>query len=216
MLKPEGVVSLVIPDKRYCFDCFRPITTTGEVLDAFGQGRNRPTPGSVFENFANCVTLDGEISWSAGVSGKFESPYSFEVARSFWGEATAGDYVDVHVSRFTPAGFRLIVQDLRSLGLLRLEVMREFETEGNEFFVTLGQGATRASAEERVALLRRVESELAEAMQLESSPAEPPTASGRSLAVSPHEESMILYKRRIMEKIRKTSRHAADGQSGRG
>jgi SAM-dependent methyltransferase len=216
LLKPEGVVSLVIPDKRYCFDCFRPLTTTGEILDAFGQARNRPSPGSVFENFANCVTLDGEISWSAGASGNFESPYSFEVAQGFWGQATAGEYVDVHVSRFTPAGFRLIMQDLKSLGLLRLEVAHEFETTGNEFFVTLSQGATRASAMDRVAILRMVESELAEAIQDESIPEEPPEVSTPTLAVSPREESMILFKRRMMDQIRRTFRFGADRQSGRG
>ena len=29
MLRPTGVVSLVIPDKRFCFDFFRPLSTTG-------------------------------------------------------------------------------------------------------------------------------------------------------------------------------------------
>ena len=186
LLKPQGVVSLVIPDKRYCFDRFRPLTTTGEVLDAYRQRRNRPTPGSVFEALVNCVTLDGEISWSAGTQGKFESPYSFGFAQDSWSQAAAGSYVDVHVSCFTPASFRLILRDLVSLNLLRLEVTHEFETTGDEFFVTLGQGATHSSAKERVPLLRTIESELAEADHAETIPGDPQRVSralvGRQLA----------------------------------
>ena len=34
LLAPDGVVILAVPDKRYCFDYFRPLTTTGKVLDA--------------------------------------------------------------------------------------------------------------------------------------------------------------------------------------
>jgi SAM-dependent methyltransferase len=216
VLKPEGVVSLVVPDKRYCFDHFRPLTTTREVLDAFGQRRNRPTPGSVFDHMVNCVTLDGQISWSAETHGKFGSAYSFEYARNVWDQATAGDYVDVHISCFTPASFRLILQDLRSLGLLTsLDVTHEFETAGNEFFVTLGQGTTEPFAKERIALLREIESELAEATQAEATPGEPRNVSPRAMAVSLREEKMILFKRRVFEKIRGTFRRGADHQPGR-
>jgi SAM-dependent methyltransferase len=216
VLKPEGVVSLVVPDKRYCFDRFRPLTSTGEILDAFGQRRNRPMPGSVFDHMVNCVTLDGQISWSAEAHGKFESPYSFEHARSLWDQATAGaDYVDVHVSCFTPASFRLILQDLRSLGLLRLDVTHEFDTTGNEFFVTLGQGTSEPLARERTALLCQIVSELAGETQAEATAGEPRNVSPRAMAVSLREEKMILFKRRVSEMIRGTFRRGADHESGR-
>jgi SAM-dependent methyltransferase len=216
VLKPEGVVSLVLPDKRYCFDRFRPLTTTGEILDAFGQRRNRPTPGSVFDHMVNCVTLDGQISWFAGTLGKFGSPYSFEYARNLWDQATTGvDYVDVHVSCFTPASFRLILQDLRSLGLLRLDVTHEFETTGNEFFVTLGQGTSEPLAGDRIPLLRQIDHELAEANQAEATPGEPRTVPPCAMAVSLREEKMILFKRRVSNRIRGAFRRGAEHQPGR-
>jgi hypothetical protein len=34
LLKADGILSLVIPDKRYCFDYFSTTSTTGHVLDA--------------------------------------------------------------------------------------------------------------------------------------------------------------------------------------
>ena len=44
LLKPTGMLSLAIPDKRYCFDYFHGTTSTGEFLDAFDQKRIRPSP----------------------------------------------------------------------------------------------------------------------------------------------------------------------------
>jgi SAM-dependent methyltransferase len=45
LLKTDGVLSLVIPDKRYCFDYFSPPSTTGSVLDAWAEKRIRPSAG---------------------------------------------------------------------------------------------------------------------------------------------------------------------------
>ena len=64
LLKPNGVLSLVVPDKRYCFDYFQPISTTGMLLDAHTQKRTHPTPGQVFDNFANNAKANGAIAWS--------------------------------------------------------------------------------------------------------------------------------------------------------
>jgi SAM-dependent methyltransferase len=39
LLKANGFLSLIIPDKRYCFDYFQPLTSTGDLLDAFAERR---------------------------------------------------------------------------------------------------------------------------------------------------------------------------------
>ena len=86
---------------------------------------------------------------------------------------------------------------------------------GTEFFVTLGQGTREPSARERIALLRQIDSELAEATQAESTPGEPRNAPPRAMAVSLREEKMILFKRRVSERIRGTFTRGADHQPGR-
>lgn len=43
LLKPSGVPSLAVPDKRHRFDYFQSLTSTGMVLDAYWSGR--PLPG---------------------------------------------------------------------------------------------------------------------------------------------------------------------------
>jgi hypothetical protein len=203
VLSPAGVVSLVVPDKRYCFDHFRPLSTSGEILDAFEQRRVRPTPGSVFDSLANCVTLEGQTSWSANdPRGDFRNVYTFETAQNAWERAKRG-HEDAHIWRFTPASFRLILQDLRSLGLLRLELIHEFDTAGNEFFVTLGQRASDAAPTERTALLHQIDGELAEALHIDTTAQGQPAGSAPTLALSPKEERMIVFKRRVLEGLRR-------------
>jgi hypothetical protein len=124
-------------------------------------------------------------------------------------------YEDAHIWCFTPASFRLILQDLRSLDLLRLGLIHEFDTAGNEFFVTLGNTANRPAPTERVALLRQIDKELAEAWQpetetmhhettpLDALDREHTDASLQSMVVSAAEAKMIRLKRRVLEGIRR-------------
>jgi O-antigen biosynthesis protein len=139
LLKPGGILSLVIPDKRYCFDYFNPVTWTGELLDAYDQKRKRPSPGKVFEHCAGACYLNGKFAWSKGTTGLFTIG-DFNDARNAWEKSTkTNEYIDVHNWRFTPASFRLLLSDLQSLGLTKLSVVKEFDTTGCEFFVILSK-----------------------------------------------------------------------------
>ncbi len=62
LLKPEGKLSLVIPDKRYCFDYFNPVSSTGQLLDAYEQKRIRPSPGQIFDHLSNASSRSGKIA----------------------------------------------------------------------------------------------------------------------------------------------------------
>lgn len=139
LLKPNGVLSLVVPDKRYCFDYFQPLSTTGMLLDAHAERRARPTPGQVLDHFANAATLNGAIAWSKRArSGADGLCHSFAGALAQWKRATSGtDYIDVHCWRFTPESFNLIISDLAQLEFLRLSIAARFPTNGCEFYVSL-------------------------------------------------------------------------------
>lgn len=49
VLRPGGVLSMVIPDKRCCFDYFRLVSTLSAVLQAFAEKRERPTAAQMFD-----------------------------------------------------------------------------------------------------------------------------------------------------------------------
>jgi predicted SAM-dependent methyltransferase len=160
LLKPDGLLSLVVPDKRYCFDCFSPISSTGQVLDAYAEKRVRPSPGQIFDYVANSAKRKGEIAWTAdGEGGADALAHTLGEARDHWADAllSASEYVDIHAWRFTPAAFRLVISDLASLGLTGLEIKSEFDTKGCEFYVTLGKSkATRPEVDRLQALQNRM------------------------------------------------------------
>ncbi len=161
LLKPAGVLSLIIPDKRFCFDYFHGTTSTGEILDAYDQKRTRPSPGKVFDHCARVTTLNGRFFWDpdSDWSSNFELVHDISEAESSWYLARSTEpYFDVHNWRFTPSSFRLLLGDLRALGLTRFGIKKEFDTVGCEFYVTLGKDTEdfTLKSSNRMELLRRI------------------------------------------------------------
>lgn len=141
LLKPTGILSLVIPDKRYCFDYFSSSSSTGNVLDAYSEKRVRPSHGQVFDHIANASKRNGNIAWEPdGLGGADELMHTFTEAQAHWVKSVSTtDYIDVHCWRFTPTSFRLLISDLQGLGLIGLEIKAEFDTTGCEFYVAVGK-----------------------------------------------------------------------------
>jgi ubiquinone/menaquinone biosynthesis C-methylase UbiE len=55
VLKVDGVLSLVIPDKRCCFDYHRQLTQVADVVDAFLHHSRKPSPRQVFDYISSAV-----------------------------------------------------------------------------------------------------------------------------------------------------------------
>jgi SAM-dependent methyltransferase len=139
LLKADGVLSLVVPDKRYCFDYYRPISGIGKVLDNFYQKQIKPSPGMVAEYYLNlAVTERGSIAWSENYHRGYRLNYSHDVAVGNLNEALDDAYIDVHMWCFVPSSFRLIIHDLHALGLIGFQEVGFSPTSGCEFFITLG------------------------------------------------------------------------------
>src|SRR5208283_2921376 len=49
---PDGALSIALPDRRYCFDCFKPWTTTGDVLEAHRRRPSRHSLKTAFDHVA--------------------------------------------------------------------------------------------------------------------------------------------------------------------
>jgi predicted SAM-dependent methyltransferase len=156
LLKPTGIFSLVIPDKRYCFDYFSSSSSTGSVLDAYAENRVRPSHGQIFDHIANASKRNGNIAWSLDEQGGAdELVHTFAEAQAHWLKSVSTtDYMDIHCWRFTPASFRLLVSDLQALGLINLEVKVEFETTGCEFYVSLSKKGDSTLIVDRITALQ--------------------------------------------------------------
>ena len=157
ILRPNGRLVLALPDKRYCFDHFGELTTAGHIVDAFLERRIIPTPGQVVDHMARSASVDGSISWGRDVEGVPTPMFDTDLIRTNYEAALGGGSFggEIHCWRFTPASFRLLIEDLRMLGMIQLAVVDELDTLGAEFFVALGRPGTTESEVDRSTLLAR-------------------------------------------------------------
>jgi SAM-dependent methyltransferase len=159
LLEPDGVLALVVPDSRYCFDHFRERSSIGRVIDTFHSRPAVHTVGTLTEFGLYAVKHRGSTSWLAGHRGSYSMVRDTEEARELAVRAADGTYVDVHNWVFTPNHLRLLLQDLHGLDYLDLVECYFHDTVGHEFFLNLRRGGpgTGLSREE---LLVRADAEL--------------------------------------------------------
>ncbi len=137
LLASEGQLILVVPDKRKCFDYFRPVSTTGQILQAFHAKHTVHTVAAVFDNHANYASYNGYGSWfSSDEKKKIDLKSNVKGAYQLFLKALEDkSYYDVHGWVFSPASFLLIIKDLIELELLHLEVESFYFSDGHEFYI---------------------------------------------------------------------------------
>ncbi|WP_171164696.1 class I SAM-dependent methyltransferase [Usitatibacter palustris] len=161
LLKDGGVLSLVIPDKRYVFDRFRPITGLARVIDSHLAGMKVHSAGTAAEYYMNVAAKSGLLGWDAATPGDYRFIHSAQQARDKIREVRdKGAYLDVHNWCFVPHSFRLLMADLFALGYTKLREVRFHATEGCEFYVTLARHGTGPHMS-RLEILRAIDAELA-------------------------------------------------------
>ena len=146
ILKPDGVLSMALPDFRGCWDRFRPLTCTADWLEAFFQKRTKPTAKQVFvQNSMHCRWQnDGVELPTMPLSTKVEElkpletmERAYENYLKFSETEDEMPYLDTHCWTFMPSSFSLLVEDLRHLALIEFKVMEITETLSSEFIVHL-------------------------------------------------------------------------------
>ena len=75
------MLSLAVPDKRFCFDHFRPLTGIARVIDAHFSQQSRHSLGTVMEQNLYAVSKGGKTCWRSSVGGKFLFTSSVDAAR---------------------------------------------------------------------------------------------------------------------------------------
>lgn len=148
LLKPDGVLVLAVPDKRFCFDVLRPVSTVGQALQAFHEQRVRHPAGTVFDHISMVCTKAGHEVWleptfdDLALRGTAD-----EVLATYEDVRKSSDYVDVHGWQFTPSHFRYFIKMLRNIGYIRLgerSFHRNTQADGihlHEFYIALSRSA---------------------------------------------------------------------------
>lgn len=164
LLRPGGVLSIILPDKRYVLDCLRHPTSAGAWIDAFDREVSRHSKGTLYDCHAYTTTNDGLSFWGPQRFGKIKFLTRFVDVPQVMNRAHGNDYVDAHAWCFTPSSFELIMLEMKILGLLPFEAVLTFPTYGCEFYTTFRK--TPPIALDEIELLRR-RMELMHAIQYE-------------------------------------------------
>jgi SAM-dependent methyltransferase len=123
VLKPEGEIRLVVPDKRYTFDYTRRETALQDLIDPYARRTRRPLPANIFDHIAYVKEVDIAQAWDKPLdSDKLTSLHSYEMAMSLVEDALSTEnYHDVHCWVFTPHSFATLMLEAAEHGLLNLE-----------------------------------------------------------------------------------------------
>ena len=140
ILRDDGILSLVIPDKRFTFDYFRENTTAGELIESYLSKSTRPSTKQVFDFFSTSIKLDTVQRWN----GKLDEAQLTKLHSLSLAEKKSKDnleneeYVDIHCTVYTPKSFFQLIEVLFELDLINFKVISFYDTSENEleFFVS--------------------------------------------------------------------------------
>jgi SAM-dependent methyltransferase len=214
-LRVGGILSLIIPDKRYCFDINRRTTEISDLVDAYLRQLRRPSYRQAYDFISKEISgkVDTAAVWAGTadytgvVRSDVEDPdlAALQLCRAM---DETDEFVDVHCSVFTPDSFLDLYGALVRLGLMDFEIAYFAPTEVNalEFFVSLRR--VDSSAEPQSIRQRQLAS-LYDVRPL-ALPRDPPLEEvltpPSAMEVSELERKLVLTKRQIFEWLRTTIR----------
>jgi|SRR5580704_1880610 SAM-dependent methyltransferase len=211
ILKPGGILSLVIPDKRYCFDINRTPTDISDIVDAYLRQLMRPSYKQVYDFTSRAINgvVDTHAVWTehADYTGVVRTDCddpdiaALEACRRM---DTSDEFVDVHCHAFTPDSFLTLLEKLARLGLIDFELARFFPTEVDTLEFHASLRLLEPTTARSTVLLRQLASiARARAGDVENDwIAAAPAPSAVAFDVSERERQLLLFKRRTIDGIR--------------
>ena len=133
-----GDLFLSVPDKNFTFDIHKPLTTWVDVVRANYENRVMPDALTIANNRWYHTRVDTKALWAGEPHPPF-SPHG--ELKDALGSAhhEAREYVDTHCWIFTPDSFVTLINDIRSAGLIsiNIEKLEPTKKNSNEFWVIL-------------------------------------------------------------------------------
>ena len=120
VLKSDGSLRLIVPDRRFTFDFLRRTTTLSEVADAFVRQRRAPSASRILDFCYGHVHVDCTQAWDGTLKIEdlkrgSDDLSALNLARD---AEENGTYHDVHCWVFTPKSFIELMHQMACAGLL--------------------------------------------------------------------------------------------------
>jgi SAM-dependent methyltransferase len=137
ILNPNGKYMLIIPDKRFIFDCLLPETQISEIIERFYKKENKHSLKNVIEH--RLMTVFKPLMFLKFYKYKSKNFFSRDSLNLAIKEYEDNNYIDVHSMQFTPDSFKYICEHLLHLRLIDFKIENIFKTNFSsfEFFVIL-------------------------------------------------------------------------------
>ncbi|MFN7812702.1 MAG: methyltransferase type 11 [Planctomycetia bacterium] len=137
----RGTLRLALPDKRLCFDVFRPTATTGRMLAAHRSRAVGHSYADLFDHVAYLARLDGRAAWTTEPLQSLALDHTLDQARhnAEQGTSAGAAYIDCHAWQFTPTSFELLVLELTALGEIDWQIDWIKPQPYTEFLVSLSR-----------------------------------------------------------------------------
>lgn len=138
ILDERGVLALLVPDRRYSFDYFRPFSSLGAIIDAHIGRKKKPSVGDLIDcRYLTAARYTNETALQRIFSPpELQKKVDADVYHSY---ENASDYLDSHVWVFTPHSLRLVIEDLFQLGIIQLRELAFSPTRGGVFQIYLSR-----------------------------------------------------------------------------
>jgi SAM-dependent methyltransferase len=136
LLKPNGLFCLGVPDKRFTFDHFRPLTSIGSVLEEYFDDQqiraSNPPLREIINHVHYAAHNDTKRHW-AGDHGELRHPLSELMGKILSSQRSILEerYIDIHHYVFTSDTFHEVFDALFLLGITQLELHRCYNTPYN-------------------------------------------------------------------------------------
>jgi predicted SAM-dependent methyltransferase len=114
VLRSGGFLSMAIPDRRVCFDVYKPASTLSQWIEAYFEDRVQPTQAQIFNHISLMANYNRKQPY------KSVTNHDLRLALKHWTnnrEKTVVPYEDAHCWTFTPSSFELLIRDAHFLGL---------------------------------------------------------------------------------------------------
>jgi len=140
ILKPGGVLRLIVPDRRYMYDYLRRETALSDIVESHVRKARVPSPAMVFDQYFFSVHVDhGKIWRGTQDPSKLERPHTPRNAiRTAQAVFESGAYHDVHCWVFTPKSFVDLFSAASELGLIRYRCELMVETQFDQLDFVVG------------------------------------------------------------------------------
>lgn len=146
ILKDGSYYFLIIPDKRFCFDRYLPLTLLPDIIDAHYNKKKLHDLRAIIFSRAYKTHNNPVVHWNEFINNSenyFNKPDSVKIdkitsAIKQWID-NEGKYIDAHSLYFTPESFDFIIKNLKDMDYINFNVERLYFTNRNsiEFFVIL-------------------------------------------------------------------------------